>query len=186
MTATAVFNVPNGISIARLLLAPFLWLTGYLALQDAYVTLFVAAGVSDALDGFLARYLNQRTEFGARLDIWADVAAYPSAIMLARMRPQFFQDHFTAIVGLFVTYVALLVFVRWRTGEFLRSHLWSQKASAAALFVFFVHGLLAAPSTGLFRVAAVLLVVSFIEIFLLVTLHPSFDSDLPTVFGQRR
>lgn len=33
---------------------------------------FVIAAVSDALDGFLARFLDQRTELGARLDPVAD------------------------------------------------------------------------------------------------------------------
>ncbi|HJO02859.1 MAG TPA: CDP-alcohol phosphatidyltransferase family protein [Acidobacteriota bacterium] len=185
MPVTAFFNVPNGISIARLLIAPFLWASGLLALDGVYLALFLIAGVSDALDGFLARALNQRTEFGARLDIWADVAAYPSAITLARMRPQFFQDYFTPIVGLFATYLILLAFVRWRTGEFLRSHLWSQKASAAALFVFIVHGLLTSPSAPLLWITAGLLLLSFAEIVLLVTLVPSFDSDQPTILTRR-
>ena len=156
-----------------------------MALERPYVVLFILAGLSDALDGFLARVLDQRTEFGARLDIWADVAAYPSAILLARMRPQFFADHGLEIVGLFATYLGVLAFVRWRTGEFLRSHLWSQKASAAALFVFVVHGLSASPSAVLFRLTALLLVVSFVEIVLLVTFYPSFDSDQPSVLIRR-
>ena len=186
MTAKLSLNVPNGISVARLLIAPFLWLSGFLALERAYLVLFIIAGLSDALDGFLARVLNQRTEFGARLDIWADVAAYPSAIMLIRMRPQFFHDYFGPIVGLFLTYLLLLAFVRYHTGEFLRSHLWSQKASAASLYIFIVHGLLASPSPSLLWLTVALLAVSFLEIVLLVTLYPSFDSDQPTILKRRR
>jgi cardiolipin synthase (CMP-forming) len=69
---STLLNIPNLITLARLLLVPiFVWL---LAQQDygmAFV-LFLTAGLSDALDGYLARRLNQVTQFGALLDAVAD------------------------------------------------------------------------------------------------------------------
>ena len=65
-------SIPNIISIARLLATP---ITLYLILQSAFkpaFILFVAAGVSDAVDGYIAKRWNQTTRLGAFLDPLAD------------------------------------------------------------------------------------------------------------------
>ncbi|HEY1794955.1 MAG TPA: CDP-alcohol phosphatidyltransferase family protein [Stellaceae bacterium] len=65
-------NVPNAITLARLLCAP---LVIWLILGDRYGTafgVFVAAGVSDGLDGFIAKRFDMRTRLGALLDPIAD------------------------------------------------------------------------------------------------------------------
>lgn len=67
-------TIPNLITIGRLLLVPILLMTigmGHWAL--AFV-LFVAAGVSDAADGIIARRYDLRSELGAYLDPLADKA----------------------------------------------------------------------------------------------------------------
>jgi cardiolipin synthase (CMP-forming) len=67
-------NVPNIITIGRMLLVPFtVWclITGQYGLAFAA---FVAAGVSDGVDGYLARRYNWQTELGAYLDPLADKA----------------------------------------------------------------------------------------------------------------
>jgi cardiolipin synthase len=65
-------NVPNSISIFRLFLVPvFLWLR--LSGEPEWALgVFILASVSDVLDGFLARVLNQRSKLGGVLDPVAD------------------------------------------------------------------------------------------------------------------
>lgn len=79
-------NVPNTLTVVRILLTPLLII---FLLREWYVPALVAftiAGVSDGLDGFLARYLNQRTALGAYLDPIADklllMAAYTTLAVL--------------------------------------------------------------------------------------------------------
>lgn len=65
-------NLPNAISLSRLLAVPvtvWLILSGQLL---AAFWLFVAAGVSDAVDGFIAKHFDSETEFGKFLDPIAD------------------------------------------------------------------------------------------------------------------
>jgi cardiolipin synthase len=71
--STRILTVPNLLSFARLLGVPvFLWLIlGPQADGWAFV-LLVAAGISDWVDGYLARALNQRSELGILLDPLAD------------------------------------------------------------------------------------------------------------------
>jgi len=69
-----VFNLPNVISLLRLAAVP---VVGWLILQqrwEAACWLFLAAAVSDGIDGLLARWLKQMTQLGAALDSVADKA----------------------------------------------------------------------------------------------------------------
>ncbi|WP_225889902.1 CDP-alcohol phosphatidyltransferase family protein [Indioceanicola profundi] len=67
-----VVNLPNIITVARLLAVPLLvWLILNGRLGAAF-WLFVACGVSDALDGFIARSFRARTKIGGYLDPIAD------------------------------------------------------------------------------------------------------------------
>src|SRR5580658_2869662 len=65
-------TAPNLLTLLRICLAPFLVAA---ILQGEYLlsfVLFVAAGLTDALDGFLARLLKQRSTLGHYLDPVAD------------------------------------------------------------------------------------------------------------------
>lgn len=74
-------NIPNLISVLRLLLVP---LTVWLIISEAYgyaFSSFVAAGVSDGIDGYLARRFDWRTKLGAYLDPLADKALLVSVFL---------------------------------------------------------------------------------------------------------
>ncbi len=65
-------NLPNAITIFRVLLVPIIvWLLTIGDLRLAFL-LFCLAGVSDALDGFIAKRFDLRTELGSYLDPLAD------------------------------------------------------------------------------------------------------------------
>ena len=65
-------NLPNMISILRLVSTPgIVWLLLISEWQGAFL-LFFLAGVSDAVDGFIARVFNMRTLLGGYLDPIAD------------------------------------------------------------------------------------------------------------------
>jgi cardiolipin synthase len=67
-----VLNLPNLITIARILLVPVVvWAIASGEMQIAFL-LFLAAGLSDAVDGFLAKRFGMTSELGAHLDPLAD------------------------------------------------------------------------------------------------------------------
>ena len=77
-----VLNVPNVLSFLRIALVPvFLWLLLEELFLAAIVVLAVA-GLTDFLDGYLARKLNQTTKLGKMLDPVAD-RLYIFATLLA-------------------------------------------------------------------------------------------------------
>lgn len=67
-----ILNIPNGITLLRLLAAPaVVWLIDTSQWPLA-CWVFLIAALSDGLDGFLARRLAQTTAFGATLDAITD------------------------------------------------------------------------------------------------------------------
>ena len=67
-------SIPNLITLGRILLVPVVvWAIAAGEMRVAFV-LFLAAGISDAVDGFLAKRFGMTTELGAYLDPLADKA----------------------------------------------------------------------------------------------------------------
>jgi len=74
-------NLPNLISLGRLLAAPIgIWLILGGDLRTTF-WLFLAAGVSDAVDGFIAKRFDSRSDLGALLDPIADKALIISMVV---------------------------------------------------------------------------------------------------------
>ncbi len=70
--SASVLTLPNVITSIRILLIPaFVVAILYCRYPEA-AGLFIAAGISDALDGWIARAWNQRSELGVLLDPLAD------------------------------------------------------------------------------------------------------------------
>jgi cardiolipin synthase len=85
-----VLTIPNGISAARLAGVPvFLWLVlgpRTAAADDWAVALLIAAGLSDWLDGKIARALNQGSRLGQVLDPAADRLYIAATIVALAVR----------------------------------------------------------------------------------------------------
>jgi CDP-diacylglycerol--glycerol-3-phosphate 3-phosphatidyltransferase len=73
-----MLNVPNALSMFRLLSVPVLLLFAWNGATAHFFVLFGLGLLSDVLDGVLARRLGQESDFGARLDQWADFALWAS------------------------------------------------------------------------------------------------------------
>jgi cardiolipin synthase len=95
-----LINIANGLTAVRILLLPlFAWLL--ISGQPRKATIvFVVCGVSDGLDGLLARWLHQRTLIGAYLDPIADKLLMATAFIVL------------AIVHIIPTWLTVLVISR--------------------------------------------------------------------------
>ena len=65
-------NLPNFITLGRVFSVPFVFWLLLSGQAKAAFFLFVAAGISDAVDGFLAKRYQMQTQLGAYLDPLAD------------------------------------------------------------------------------------------------------------------
>jgi len=85
-----ILNIPNLLTLSRIVMIPLLigvyylpysWFPG--SSQDLTATvIFILAGITDWLDGYLARRLNQMSAFGAFLDPVADKLIVVGALVV--------------------------------------------------------------------------------------------------------
>ena len=79
-------KLPNLITVLRILLVgPMAWLLSQSRYQEAMV-IFIVAGLSDALDGLLARHYNWMSQFGAAMDPLADKLLVVALIVVLTMQ----------------------------------------------------------------------------------------------------
>jgi phosphatidylglycerophosphate synthase len=74
VTSTTVFSIVRGMGVARLLVGCFLPLCGWNGWWGVATFLFIAAFLTDMIDGAMARHWEVATSMGARLDSRADIA----------------------------------------------------------------------------------------------------------------
>ncbi len=162
-----IVTLPNIISLLRLFAVPVVaWL---IAQQrwEAACWLFLAAAVSDGIDGLLARWLDQMTQLGAALDSVADKAlGVVTLVMLTQ----------TGAIPLWVTLAILLrdsiILLGALSYRGLAGHLeihptWLGKTHMAAEFVLLT--LVLAGLGGVLEVAAWLPAV-FVSVFVIAVI----------------
>jgi cardiolipin synthase len=108
-------NIPNILTVLRILVIPLFVIFLIRDLHGYALLVFIAAGVSDGLDGLIARALNQRSELGAILDPIADklllTAAYVTMGVLKDI-PGWMVVVVISRDVLIVTGIAVLTFTR--------------------------------------------------------------------------
>jgi CDP-diacylglycerol--glycerol-3-phosphate 3-phosphatidyltransferase len=107
-----VFNIPNTLTGFRILAVPLVAIVFYLPVPwsgPAACFLFALAGITDWLDGYLARRFDQTSNFGAFLDPVADKLIVSTALVLLVQRdPSLLNTAIAAvIIGREITVSAL-------------------------------------------------------------------------------
>ncbi len=130
-------TLPNAITLARLLAVPAaVWLVvqGW---YEAALWLFLIAGLSDAVDGWLARRLDQVTRLGSLLDPVADKALLVSVFVSLGVR-----DLLPAWLVILVVFRDALIVSGWLLSQILmpsaqavRPH-WTSKLNTCVQLVF--------------------------------------------------
>ncbi|MBN2340608.1 MAG: CDP-alcohol phosphatidyltransferase family protein [Deltaproteobacteria bacterium] len=79
-----LFNVPNTISLFRLVATPFLPIAWFVFHRpDITLLVGVVVGITDLFDGILARKLNQITDLGALIDQLGDLIFESTCLLIA-------------------------------------------------------------------------------------------------------
>ncbi|HIP95011.1 MAG TPA: CDP-diacylglycerol--glycerol-3-phosphate 3-phosphatidyltransferase [Leucothrix sp.] len=93
-----IFNLPILLTLLRILAIPLVVLFFYLDMPLTSSTIFGLAGLTDLVDGYLARKYNQESRFGAFLDPVADKLLVAVALLLVVERESMFWITFAAII----------------------------------------------------------------------------------------
>jgi phosphatidylglycerophosphate synthase len=123
----------------RLLLLPFLWVLAYLG-ATVYLGLGLAiAGLTDVLDGPIARRTGRMTRFGSQFDSIADILLMISiGVWLVWLHPGFFSAHRLPLLTWAVVGIGSMGATLWRHGRLGDLHLYSAKVAGVVCYVFVV------------------------------------------------
>ncbi len=136
-TEDRVLTVPNALSFVRLLLVPvFLWLVLGPEWDELALLVLIVSGVTDYLDGKLARSLGQTSKIGAILDPVADrlyILAVVVGLGLREIIPWWLV---VAIPLRDVFLFSLIPFLRTRGFSSLPVHFLGKAATAGLLYAF--------------------------------------------------
>lgn len=152
-----------------------------------FLIVYTLAGLTDALDGFLARKSGSAGEFGARLDSIADLVFY--AIMFLRCLPALFQTLPHAI-WYAVAGVLLLRLVAYATAaikyhRFASLHTWLNKLTGAAVFLL-PYSIALSWQTVLGWIACSLAFAASLEELLIHLFHKEYHAGSKSVFAVFR
>lgn len=179
-------NLPNSLSLLRLAGVPLLFVLVRVEPLGWFVIWFVLLGLTDFLDGYLARRWGQTSEFGAMLDAVADIAYYLSAAwFLVWLFPAYVQPNLAWLVlalGLF----AVSVGVCWRRAGkviFLHTHL--SRLGGVLVFLVVVASFVV-DTTWMIRSVILVYALAFAEATVIFLRHGAVDPDTRSLFALER
>jgi phosphatidylglycerophosphate synthase len=176
-------RLPDWFTGIRFLLIPaIVWLG--LAGQGRLVgAALILAGLTDFLDGYLARRLGQQSAHGAWLDSLADsLLLVAAAASLEILHPRILRENTLLFAATFLVFAASVVVGLIKFRKLGNLHLYSSKVAGGLLYSFAVLTLLmGAYEPPLLTVAAGALIVSSAETLLAQLLASSVNEEMGSV-----
>lgn len=156
-------TLPNCLTGFRFIAAPILLWLAWQGHEWLFMSLLALSFLSDLLDGYVARLMEQVSPFGARLDSWADVVIYLTIALGSWWLWPTIVRHEQLYVGLFLASCLLPALVGFlKFGCFTSYHTWAVKIAAASmglsLYLLFLGGI-AWP----FRIAGIISILAALE-----------------------
>ena len=175
-------NIPNILSLFRIIAAPFLLLSGWFGRSDLFFVFFGLMLLSDILDGFIARILNQSSELGARLDSYGDILTYLSTPLAAWwLWPDLINAELYYIIAAIIIYILPAFFALAKYGKLASYHTWITKISAVLMSAGVVM-LLGFENALLFHIAIYFLVIEMVENIIITIILSKPKSNIHSVW----
>jgi len=134
----SVLNVPNLISLYRLLIFPVILYLAVSGQEQWYVVLLCISLISDVLDGNIARIFKLQTNFGAALDNLADMFTYAMALLgLFLFKWTEIEPHAWILYLFLSVFVLSYIIAFYRFGKIPGLHLYSAVSAGYVQSVFF-------------------------------------------------
>ena len=182
-------TIPNMLSISRLILIPAMLIPAYLIEDEpqarfVFLIMFIIIGVTDKLDGTLARYLNQTTALGAKLDTIADMVFYPLiALWLYRFESGVVGEWWNLVYFLLALYFFKMITGKIKFGYMPAFHTIGAKTFSASLYFFMIAAILdPVLAKSIFPVLCVIGYINQLEETYILLTRDSVDENIRSVF----
>lgn len=135
LTKAHKWNTADTVTSVRIIASLLLL---FLPLSSArFIAVYTITGLTDALDGWLARKTGTASDFGARLDSVADLLFY--GIVLFRLIPVLWQllpmEIWYVVAAVLLVRLAAYITAAVKYHQFASLHTWLNKLTGAAIFL---------------------------------------------------
>jgi len=182
------WTIPNVLCLIRLSGTPLLLTLAIVDWRFPFLCTLVILAMTDWFDGRLARWLHQRTEFGAKLDSVADVTLNATILLSAFiLEREFFIRHLYWVLAVVVTYAISCLMSLQKFGKLPSYHTRTAKTGwfMTSLSAFMIFAQLPYASLA-FVTAMAVAIVSNIEGVLLTSMLKEWQADVASVIGILR
>jgi phosphatidylglycerophosphate synthase len=187
MELMSIKSIPDLLCYARLLLVPAVLALALSNLPFYAGVALLAAGLTDMLDGIIARGWNIATAYGSRLDSIADTLMEVSAAAAVLiLKPGIFTDH-TLILGAWIVIEVSSILLGWiKFRRIANLHLYLTKTAGVIAYAFVIYTLVIGYDEVFFYAAAALLLVSSLECLILQLFAPRVDEHMKSIYHAYR
>ena len=171
-------NIPNLLSLYRLLTFPLLLWLIFSGRESLFAIILCINLITDILDGLIARTFNLQTEFGAKLDSLADNGTFIAAILGIFIFKLEVMSQSIWMLWLFIAFFIsglLISFIKFK--QFPSLHLYTTKVGGY-IQGFFIFALFAwSYNEYLFVFAMILGYISHIEEIIILSISKEMQTD---------
>ena len=177
-------NLPNLITLSRLVSA--ILLMPICAFSQVFFAIYTYCGISDVLDGALARKLHCNDEFGARLDSIADIVFYAVTafkilpVLCSKLTPSIWYIVIATVIIRIISYTVAAIKYR----RFASLHTYMNKLTG--FFVFTVPYIIFMPfAESACMIISVVAVIAAMEELIIHAIADEYIADRRTLFVKR-
>jgi len=177
-----MFNLPNTLSLSRIVAAPLLLYLAWINRPRLFLFLLVCSLMTDVLDGFFARKRKQETGLGAKLDSWGDFATYMTLLICAWwLWPNLIRQEAPFVITVIASYTIPILFGFLRYHWLTSYHTWGAKFTSVLIIIGALL-LVIFRMVWPFRTAAIVLALSAVEEMAITITLAKWQSNVPSVW----
>ena len=183
-THKQAWYVINGITLYRVIAAPFLLVLLFTKHYEIFKWLLGVSFFTDMIDGYLARKFKVTSILGTKLDsIGDDLTVLVGLIALFVLKLEFIKQHVIIFIILLVLFFVQTTYAFIRYGKMTNFHTYLAKTAALLqgvflILVFFTEE----PSLILFYAATIITTLELTEEIILVNLLPQWKTNVKGIF----
>jgi len=183
-THKQAWYVINGITLYRVIAAPFLLVLLFTKQYEIFKWLLGVSFFTDMIDGYLARKFKVTSILGTKLDsIGDDLTVLVGLIALFVLKLEFIKQHVIIFIILLVLFFVQTTYAFIRYGKMTNFHTYLAKTAALLqgvflILVFFTEE----PSLILFYAATIVTMLELTEEIILVNLLPQWKTNVKGFF----
>lgn len=183
-THKQAWYVINGITLYRIVAAPFLLLLLFTGQYDIFKWLLGVSFFTDLIDGYLARKYKVTSVLGTRLDsIGDDLTVLAGVIALFVLKGMFIKQHIIVFIILLVLFLVQIIFAFIRYRKMTNFHTYLAKTAALLQGIFLIITFFTdQPNLILFYAAAIVTMLELIEEIILVSLLKHWKANVKGIY----